>query len=312
MRPNDRGLFKEIEDNLQKYERDKRQLVGITDQAYRLSFIEQLLESIHRVKYPSVILARKLSKKRGDPDDGLFDPLLAAVIHMRAGHIDEAFWLVFLLVHFGRHRKAGWRYAREVYGRLGEAGRWDWASTSSNPSMFREWLNDHQNELRRAGVPRGFGNHRKYVSLNAMSSRGTGAAIESYVKWVGTPRTHRELFDQIWVKSGEDPRKSFDLLYYSMEAVVSFGRLGRFDYLTMVGKLGLAEIEPGSTYLGNSGPVEGAKLLFGVPNLNVVGITILEAWLVDLGAYLSVGMQVIEDSICNWQKSPGQFKPFRG
>ena len=43
-----------------------------------------------------------------------------------------------------------------------------------------------------------------------------------------------------------DPRKAFDILYHSMGAVASFGRTARFDYLTMIGKLGLAPIEPGS------------------------------------------------------------------
>src|SRR5437773_11418448 len=31
-----------------------------------------------------------------------------------------------------------------------------------------------------------------------------------------------------------------------------------------------------------------------------------------LGACLGVGMQVLEDALCNWQKSPDTFKPFRG
>jgi hypothetical protein len=48
-----------------------------------------------------------------------------------------------------------------------------------------------------------------------------------------------------------------------MRAVASFGRTARFDYLTMVGKLGLAGIEPGSTYMqGATGPFTGACLLF--------------------------------------------------
>jgi hypothetical protein len=39
---------------------------------------------------------------------------------------------------------------------------------------------------------------------------------------------------------------------------------------------------------------------------------VLEEWLVQLGAGLGVGMQVLEDALCNWQKSPVQFKRFRG
>ncbi len=97
-----------------------------------------------------------------------------------------------------------------------------------------------------------------------------------------------------------------------MGAVISFGRTARFDYLCMLGKLGLAAIEPGSTYMdGATGPFDGAKLLFGN---EAKGMTRreLDALLIDLGAALNVGMQVIEDALCNWQKSPGKFKAFRG
>ena len=85
--------------------------------------------------------------------------------------------------------------------------------------------------------------------------------------------------------------------------------MARFDYLTMVGKLGLAPIEPGSTYMqGSTGPFVGARLLFGGRR----SAAELDAWLVELDARLHVGMQVLEDAICNWQKSPGTFGPFRG
>ena len=70
------------------------------------------------------------------------------MLHQRQGAIEEAFWLVFLFVQFGKHARTGYSYAREVYGRLGESGRWDWASTSTDPSGFREWLDSHLDELK--------------------------------------------------------------------------------------------------------------------------------------------------------------------
>lgn len=275
----------------------------------RESFLEQLLESIHRVRFVAVLRTRELSPRRADPNDELFDPLKAAILHQRQGNVEEAFWLVFLFVHFGKQPRAGWRYAREVYGRLGEAGRWDWSSTSADPSGFRGWLHAHQDGLKREGVPRGFGGHRKYESLDAYSPKGTGAVVESYVRWVSPPRTHQELMGQVYRQADDDPRKAFDLLYKSMRAVTRFGRLARFDYLTMLGKLGLAGVEPASTYMENStGPIRGARLLFGADE----SATTLDRWLVALDAQLSVGMQVLEDALCNWQKSPREFKPFRG
>lgn len=313
MRPRDRELAQQLEAGLIAFDLERRPLLGVRNSGAREVFIEQLLESIHRVKYVSVILSRKLSERSADPHDELFDPLKAAILHQRQGRIDEAFWLVFLFVHFGKHARAGWRYAREVYGRLGGASRWDWASTSADPSAFRDWLDKHQGQLKRRGVPRGFGNHRKYESLDAYSPNGTGAAVESYVRWVGPSRNHQDLVDEASRKSNGDPRKSFDYLYRSMRVVKRFGRTARFDYLAMVGKLGLAPIEPGSTYMQNStGPVEGARLLFSGEKNSDLRPAVLDAWLAELDAQLGVGMQVLEDALCNWQKSPSKLRRFRG
>jgi hypothetical protein len=105
-------------------------------------------------------------------------------------------------------------------------------------------------------------------------------------------------------------------LYNSMQAVASFGRTARFDYLTLIGKIGLVHIEPGSTFMrGATGPRTGAKLLFGGDKNAPFTIAQLETLVEDLEEALSVGpygMQIMEDALCNWQKSPNKFIPFRG
>jgi hypothetical protein len=272
--------------------------------------IEQLLASVHRVEYARRLAQMELSACRTDPNDVRFDPLKAAAIHMRRGNTEEAFWLVFLFVHFGKHATGGWRYLREVYGRLGSGRLWDWVSTSSDPSAFRVWLDTHEPELRRKGVPGGFGNHRKYESLSGHSVNGTGAVVGSYVNWVLTAGSHTALAQNAIAEAGGNRQGAFDRLYKSMAAsVLRFGRLARFDYLTMLSKLGLAEIEPGSTYVhGSTGPLRGARQLFG----GKYAARELDHWLVELDRELNVGMQVLEDAICNWQKSPSKFVPFRG
>lgn len=307
MRPRDRELAQRLEVGLIEFDQTRRQLPGIRSAQSREALREQLLESIHRVRYVEVIRSRQISERRADPNDELFDPLKAAILHQRGGNLEEAFWSVFLFVHFGKHATGGWRYAREIYGRLGDGTLWDWGSTSQDPAGFRNWLNAHQTHLRRPGG--GFGNHRKRESLDGMSANGTGAVVESYVGWVGPRRSHVQMFDEAVARAGGDSRAAFDALYGSMNAVVRFGRLARFDYLTMVGKLGLAPISPGSPYLaGSSGPLRGARLLFDRDG----PAPIFDVWLVELDQQLGVGMQVLEDAICNWQKSPDQFVRFRG
>ena len=176
------------------------------------------------------------------------------------------------------------------------------------PSQFRAWLDAHRETLERRSTPGGFGNHRKYQSLDAYSAVGTGSAFETYVEWIAPPRTHEQLFAQAYREASSEPRTAFHQLYNSMASVASFGRTARFDYLTMVGKLNLAHVEPGLTYLTNStGPIRGARLLFGVQG----PAAILDQWIVELGQHLNLPLQVLEDALCNWQKSPSLFKAFR-
>jgi hypothetical protein len=313
VRPKDVNLSKALEAALVSFASKRRSLPGITNDARREAFVEQIVESIRRIKYVSVIREQTLSASRADPSSEMFDPIKAAILQMRQGRTDEAFWLVFLSVHFGKHRRSGWRLVRDVYGRLGRQPIWDWTQISTDPNMFRQWLQREKGRLRSDGVPRHFGNHRKYQSLDARTPTGTGAAFETYVAWVGPPRTHEMAFDEAFRISGRNPKATFDYLYKSMRAVASFGRTARFDYLTMIGKVGLAPIEPGSTYLeGATGPLLGARLLFGGRTRAAIGSSSLDKSLIDLGAELGVGMQVLEDALCNWQKSPGRFSRFRG
>ena len=247
-----------------------------------------------------------------DPAETCFDPIKAAILAQRAGRIDEAFWLVFIFVHFGKHRKDPWNYQRLVYGRCGSGDRrWDWPNISGDPSGFRVWLQDHGDHIARSSG--GFGNHRKYESLNAQSENGTGAVVESYVRWVRPPRSHRELFEEVTAPAQGNANAAFDLLYESMAVVRRFGRTARFDYLCMAGKLGLASIKAGSPYLkGATGPVRGARLLFGRAKDARISTVDLDMWLRKLDEDLCVGMQVLEDSLCNWQKNPRSFVRFRG
>lgn len=311
MKPRDYALAEQLKAGLYAYDLERRPLPGIAAPEDCEALIEQLLESVHRVKFVAVLRTRELSELRAEPQNELlFDPLKAAILEKNRGNTEEAFWLTFLFVHFGKSSKGGWRYAREVYGRLGEGTKWDWASISADADGFRKWLTAHFNILTRTDVPGGFGNHRKYETLDPASPNGTATVVESYVKWVDPPRTHQQLVDQACEETDGDPKRAFDHLYYSMDAVARFGRTARFDYLTMLGKLGLAGIEAPSAYLSQAtGPLRGAKLLFGTEMENP---GTLDRWLVELDTYLRVGMQVLEDSLCNWQKSPSKFKPFRG
>lgn len=308
MRPQDRQRAQRLNAALLEHDAAVRPLPGIASAGRRAVLVEQMIDSMRRVEYAKRLSSTKISEDRADPSNPVFHPLKAAVFHYRRGNIDEAFWLVFLFVHFGRDRGGGWRYISGVYGKLGRGGFWDWEAVSADTDEFRNWLATNNVALTSTGGS--FGNHRKYMSLNAYSRAGTGAAVETYVRWVMAAHGHAALIEAA-VTSVHDssPRAAFDMLYREMSVVAGFGRMGRFDYLAMLGKLGFAPIEPGRAYLtGATGPVPGAKLLFGEDKKP----STLDAWLVELDRTIRVGMQVLEDSLCNWQKDPNRYVVFRG
>lgn len=307
MRPRDRKAARRLDSRLRRFNNDGNRTPGLSKVAHRETFIEQILESARRASFPAAVAQRPISPLRRDPDSPMFDPIRAAILNMADGGIEEALWLIFLSVHFGRHARSGWQYARSVYGRLGVGGRWDWDTTSANPRAFRSWLRKHEDAIRATGG--GFGNHRKYQGLSADTPVGTGAVVEAYIDWVKAAGSHVALLEAAKSASDGDPTRTFDALYRSMAAVAGFGRTARFDYLTMIGKLEVWDVEPGSAYLsGATGPLRGARLLFG----DKYRAKELDRQLVDLDKYLSVGVLVLEDALCNWQKSPAKFIAFRG
>jgi hypothetical protein len=113
-------------------------------------------------------------------------------------------------------------------------------------------------------------------------------------------------------RTGNDPHKIFDALYRGL-VVRSFGRLAKFDYLSLIGRYGIAPVEAGSAYLsGATGPAKGARLLFDGRPDGQSPLTELQSMLDALDADLQVTMKVMEDALCNWQKSPKRFVHFKG
>lgn len=296
---------------MQEYARGYVQLPGADTISRRNALVAQMVESLRRIEFVKRIAARPIDPRRADPQTDLFDPIRAAVLHNRSGNLDDAAWLVFLATHFGKHVRDGWRLMRDVY--RGNGVPWTYARVANNPEAFEAWLGEAYEWLKGDGIGRRFGNHRKYETLRTDSDRGTSNVLRSYIAWVGSNRGHSGLLADAEAEAGADPKALFDQLYRSMETVISFGRTARFDYLTMIGKLELAGIEPGIPYLiGATGPLSGARLLFGNSKDAKLRAGDLDIEVATLGAHLGVGMQIMEDSLCNWQKSPDKFIAFRG
>ncbi|GBG02326.1 hypothetical protein AZSI13_16530 [Azospira sp. I13] len=312
MKPQDVALGRKLKLTLLDFTDNVRQLPGIRPRENLDALVEQLIESIRRIRYIATIRRQRLGEVRMDPSSDAFDPLRAAVLHQASGNSEEACWLVFLATHFGKHHRTGWRLLQQVYGRLGGEPHWGWAKVCESPEEFAMWLAASYGALTSPARAGHFGNHRKYETLRD-TTQGTGAVVRSYVRWINNYGSHAALLTEARHHAGNDRREIFKYLYRTMD-VHRFGRTAKFDYLTMLGKLDLFPIEPNSAYLvGATGPLRGARLLFGGTTL-AKGLSpkTLDSWLLELDGRLNVGMQVLEDSLCNWQKSPGRFRPFRG
>jgi hypothetical protein len=296
--------LEQLNSGLLKFSKHDIALVGVSDGLTRHTLAMQMIASLRRLDYTAILKNRDIHPDRADPGSDLFDPERAALFHARNGNPDEAIWLIFLSVHFGKHGRHGWRMVRDVYSGL-DASRWTWERVSTQPGAFRKWLRENRANIR--GV---FGNHRKYETLDADSKSSTALVIESFVELCS--QSPSSYFAELIRSTGNDPTKIFDAVYKELK-IARFGRLAKFDFLALLGRMDLAPIKPGSAYLrGSTGPLRGARLLVDGDTNSSTGADDLDVILRRLDQELEVGMQVMEDSICNWQKSPQKFIHFRG
>lgn len=311
MNSKDKFLYNTLTCELANINNHITPLVGINNVNSRNTFIRQIIDSVRRIDYIERIKTRDTNANTCDPYNEYFDPIRAAIHKKRENNSDEAIWLIFLSTHFGKHRRHGWLRMRDLYGGLEENNTWSWDRVCSNQSDFSDWFNANYTSIRGA-----FSNHRKYESIRPNAQRNLIRIISSYISWVGASNSHEDKINTAASECNSDPNLMFHYLYNSLSSVISFGRTARFDFLTMLAKTNMVDIIPGSAYIkGSTGPLKGTNLLFTGNRISRLGIPELEERLNMINENLSIGvmgMQVLEDSLCNWQKTPNTYTRFRG
>ncbi len=294
-----------IADALLDFSANHRDLPGIEDPLALETLAMQFVASLRREDYYLLVQRNVIGQRRADPNDDAFDAERAVAYHVQNGNFEEAAWLAFLMTHLARPAGTGWLRLRQIYGRLGQ-GTWTWNVVLADPKGFVDWLATNWQS-----VGGKFGNHRKYESLDPGSNRAFGKVLATYLDWIGADG-HVTFFARAVREAGNDPGTIFDHLYRGM-SVLSFGRLAKFDYLALIGRYGIAPIHAGQAYFrGATGPARGARLLFDGNADSGTGPDTLQDWVDELDKVLGVGMQVMEDALCNWQKSPTTFIHFKG
>ena len=300
--------YDEFSDLLDSFCKNNFHLAGLTGHLRKPALLHQLIDSVRRIEYLNITSARSRSVNLYTPYSGSFSPFGGGAALQKRGRIDDAYWLVYLATHFGKHKADRWNLTEDFYGRFGQGGVWDWATASQSPQAIAEWLSDIYPHLTSLGRSRRFGNHRKFETLKP-GSKGTGFAMTTYIEWVIGYGSHEKLIASAQNEVGQNPKAVFAYLYKDLDNVAKLGRLGKFDLLCNLSNLLIAPIIPDIAYIaGSTGPADGARLLFG----NGQTIQQLEIACADLATYLDVSPQVIEDALCNWQKRPDKYVYFRG
>ena len=306
-----RSRQSELIAGLAAFEAKFGKLPGIVDLAARATLVEQMISSLRRIEYIRGFRQRPdMSPDRINPHSSLFDPLKGAFYLDAKGERDEAVWLTFLGTHFGKHAVDGWKLAANVMGSFGQGPIWTLDRYGSQTAQFEAMLTNQAADLESKSISGRFSNHRQYQSKKVEK---IAAVFATFHEWLTGPGGINARVRQIHESVGQEPTAVFRELYRSMKGVYGFGRLGTFDFLTMLGKLDLAPIEADSVhFVGATGPLSGAKLL-------VLGATDAKGKAKDiekvidaLDDFLHVGKQVLEDSLCNWQKSSTRYVYFRG
>ncbi len=210
-----------------------------------------------------------------------------------AGDLDEAAWRAFLAAYFGRaSMREGQRdSAFALLCGFTEKPVWTWRRVSADPKAFEAWLTEKAAYVAQLG----FGNHRKPRSR--FDTPRLWRAINSFLREVAAFAGSPAKFITPGTGKSTDQDRFHDL-YTRVDRVWTFGRLGSFDFVELIGDLGLARVEAGSCYLdGATGPKSGAILLFGKRPVGE-----LDRLAVQLARDLGVLPAILEDALCNWQK----------
>ncbi len=258
----------------------------------------QLIDSIEQEAAIKALLESNIREQCCNPKWEEFNPI-KAVIYLKDKDYEEACWLSFLLIYTNDSEQTDWAFMRKLYGGVGlnlnTALTWQQVNKSFDQRMAL--LEELSSSLALSNPKPKFGHHRAYESLSHLP-----IAFSSYIDFINEQGGHQVLFrPKVPVL---DKTAYFQQLYALIRKnVYRFGRLSTFEYLCLLGKMDLADVEPDSCYIAEaSGPKRGAKLLFGV-----LDDAKLDDHAIGLADYLNVGYQEMEAAICHWQKSPDRY-----
>lgn len=270
---------------------------SLSDMTYEILAL-QLIDSIEQEAAIKALLESNIREQCCDPKSEEFNPI-KAIIYLKDKDYDEVCWLSFLLIYTNDSEQTDWAFMRKLYGGVGLNlnTALTWQQVNKSFDQRTALLEQLSSSLALSDPKPKFGHHRAYESLSHLP-----ITFSSYIDFINKQGGHQALFCP--EPPTIDKTTYFQTLYALIRKnVYRFGRLSTFEYLCLLGKMGLADVEPDSCYIAEaSGPKRGAKLLFGM-----LDDAKLDDHAIGLADYLNVGYQELEAAICHWQKSPDRY-----
>ncbi len=213
--------------------------------------------------------------------------------------LNSRVWYIYLATYFGKSNKSKWKLFNNAAFRKDKT-LIELDHILNNRQNYYEYLRSLD-----FFAESNFSNHRKYTKK---ALDGEGGVLNSMEYFLDNMDhfTHANSVE-------------FDFIYKRALLIPNFGRMAAFDFTASLSKCNLNVDAPVSMYHQSStGPLRALKhilILSGAESTNrkaqvELGDKLLQ-WFIN-NSDIPMIAQVIEDAICNWQKSPTRHVKYFG
>lgn len=257
----------------------------------------QTLDSIRRVEIYRIY---KYKAEKADlSDQSYFSTSTPFILGQRKSlSLNSRTWIVYLATYFGKSNKSRWSLFKKA------------AFKGERLIQFEDIKEDKSSYfdiLERADFFKdtSYSNHRKYTKKSLIGNKGVFHSMDHVI-------------DNINLFSSEQ-QKEFDTIYKGALKIPNFGRMAAFDFTSSLSKCELNVSEPLSMYHKDStGPMNALEEILNLTrksdrskNARIrLGNDLLNWFRSNSDIYFIA--QVLEDAICNWQKSPHYYIRYFG
>ena len=258
---------------------------------------KQTYDSIRRIEiYKAYKTKANKSVKNKEPFSHTSNPFILA---QRSDlGMQDRLWILYLATYFGKSNKSGWTlFNRAAFKKDGSLIRF--AEVKNDLDSYFQFLSSFD-----FFADCDYSNHRKFTAKKLIGPNGVFKSLEFFVNNI-----------ELFISENE---KDFHEMYVLAKKIPGFGRLAGFDFTSTLVKCGLNVSEPNSMYANHStGPLDGLKLLLKLTNNSTSSSSQIKLsadlmdWFLKNTKIFMTG-QVLEDAICNWQKSTTNYKRYTG